>query len=68
MLSGVSLPLQHTFFIQFLLNIDANPLWIISLLLHHTFLIQFLLNIDVNPLWRLPPPPASILHSILIKY
>ena len=53
-LSCAPLFLQHTFLIQFSINIGMNPLWRVPP--PATIPLSILSNIDVNPLWRLPPP------------
>ena len=59
-----SLPPQYVFLIQFLCEIDANPLW---RFLPRIFLIQFLFKVDAIPLWSLLPPQCIFLILFLFK-
>ena len=57
-LSGAPFLLQHTFLIQFLINIEVNPHWRLLPPPAHIPL-SILINIGVNPLWRLSPPSST---------
>ena len=57
--------LQPTFLIQFIVNIDVNPLWHLPPPPAHVPL-AILINIDVNPLWRLLPP-IHVIQLLLLN-